>query len=113
MPLPKNIRQEVDRVVADYCAKRVPEHARHQVKMGFDVRGNSITLFEERPHWQDPARWIKSAIAQFRHDQKTGKWTLFCADRNARWHDYQAKPTSDIRTLLREVDDDPTHIFWG
>jgi hypothetical protein len=113
MPLLKNIRQEVEPIVADYCAKRVSEHARRQVKMGFSIRGNSITLIEERPHWQKPDLWIKSPIAQFRYDPNNGKWTLYCADRNSRWHDYQLKPERDIRVLLREVDADPTQIFWG
>jgi hypothetical protein len=113
MPLPNKTRQEVEPIVADYCAKRVPEHARHQVKMGFTIRGNSITLIKERPHWQKPDLWIKSPIAQFRYDAKTGKWTLYCADRNSRWHDYQIEPERDIRVLLREVDADPTGIFWG
>jgi len=113
MPLPKKVRQDVKSIVADYCAKRVPEHARRQVKMGFVVRGNSITLIEERPHWQKPDLWIKTPIAQFRYNQKTGKWTLYCADRNSRWHDYQIEPEKDIRVLLQEVDVDPTGIFWG
>ncbi|HEX9657632.1 MAG TPA: DUF3024 domain-containing protein [Bacteroidota bacterium] len=113
MPLPKAVREEVEPIITEYCAKRVPEHAWRQVKMGFDVRGDAITLFEERPHWQNPDHWIKSPIAKFRYDQKIRKWSLFCADRNSRWHNYQAKPTTNIQVLLREVDSDPTGIFWG
>jgi hypothetical protein len=113
MPLPRKIRDQVEPVLTDYCATKIPEHVRHQIRIGFEIRGNSVTLIEERPHWQNPDHWTKTPIAQLRYDHNTGKWALFCADRNSRWHRYQAKPTSDIRALLREVDDDPTHIFWG
>jgi hypothetical protein len=113
MTLPKDVRKEIERIISDYCVNRIPEHARHQVKMIYNIRGNSITIFEERPHWQDPTHKIKSPIAQFRYNTNTEKWSLYYADRNLRWHNYEFKSTRDIRILLQEVDEDPTHIFWG
>lgn len=113
MALPENVRREVEPIIGQYCANRIPEHARHQVKMSFDFRGDAVTLVEERPHWQNPDQWTRTPIAQFRYDSRTERWSLFCSDRNSRWHNYQARPTKDIRLLLREVDADPTGIFWG
>jgi len=41
-------------------------------------------------------------------------WRLYWADRNSRWHEYvEAGPTYELEDLLREVDEDPTGIFWG
>jgi len=48
------------------------------------------------------------------YDAKTGKWTLYCADRNDRWHKYPELPsTKNIDAILSEIDRDPTGIFWG
>ena len=42
------------------------------------------------------------------------RWTLFCADRNSKWHLYtEAKPSSNLDALLSAVDADPTGIFFG
>jgi len=36
------------------------------------------------------------------------------ADRNSKWHVYdEIEPATDFESLLQEVDDDPTGIFWG
>lgn len=41
-------------------------------------------------------------------------WTLWWADRNERWDRYwDMDPTPDVDELLREIDEDPTGIFWG
>lgn len=49
-----------------------------------------------------------------RYAAKSATWTLYWSDRNDRWHRYELiGPTADIRTLLDEVDQDPTGIFWG
>jgi hypothetical protein len=54
------------------------------------------------------------AVAQMRYDQNTGEWTLYCADRNDRWHEYfDLLPTKDIGRILKEIDEDSTGIFWG
>jgi hypothetical protein len=113
MALPSEVREEVEPIIQHYCANRVPEHARYHIRMSFEIRGNAITIVEERPHWQNPSQWIKSSIAQLRYDQEVRRWSLFCRDRNSRWHNYRVKPAKDIRVLLKEVDADPTGIFWG
>jgi hypothetical protein len=53
-------------------------------------------------------------IAQFRFDPETGKWTLYYADRNSKWHEYtDIEATSHFDELLKGVDSDPTGIFFG
>ena len=62
----------------------------------------------------DSSTWVGIPIAQFRFNPKNSKWTLYCADRNSRWHEYNdLDPDQEFETLLREVDADPTGIFWG
>jgi hypothetical protein len=87
---------------------------RDKVRLKYKIRGNSVTLFEERPTFTDPGLWIDIKLAQFRFDPSDGQWTLYYADRNSRWHLYFGiESTKAFDTLLNEVDDDPTGIFWG
>jgi DUF3024 family protein len=53
-------------------------------------------------------------IAQLRYDPTALAWTLYWADRNSRWHPYDdLEPTKDLDAVLREIDEDPTCIFFG
>ncbi len=114
MALPELTKKRVEILLTDFCEKRVPPHVRNQVKLTFEFRGNSATLFEARPVWNDPTRWTHTPVAQFRLDPGSLEWSLYCCDRNSKWHLYQgANPTSALETLLSEVDRDPTRIFWG
>ena len=97
-----------------YCERRVPDHVRDQVRMHHEFHGDSITLFEDRPFWKNPKEWTHMAIAQLRFDKDTGKWTLYCADSNFRWHRYNiAESSGDLELLLKVIDEDPTGIFFG
>lgn len=113
MTLPKEARTEVESVMQEYCAKKIPLQHHDKIRMSFGIQGNSVTLYEERPPWDGRGEWSKKSIAQFRYDDD-GMWTLYCADRNSKWHEYDdVDPAEDIQDLLDEVDDDPTGIFWG
>ena len=113
MALSDTVKHQADEIMSSYCERRVPMHVRDQVRMHHEFRGDSVTLFEDRPRWDNPKEWIHHPIAQFRFD-KNGKWTLYCADRNSRWHLYTiAKPSSNLGTLLKAVDEDQTGIFFG
>lgn len=84
MALPASVKEQAEKILAAYCVNRIPVHVRDQMRLSFSVRGNSITLIEERPAYLDPKQWTKLPIAQFRYSED-GKWTLYCADRNSRW----------------------------
>ena len=75
-----------------------------------EVRGNNVTLFEDRPVWRMPGEWI----AQFRYNPTSERWTLYWSNRHGRSLLYEDKrPAADIATLIREVDADPIGAFWG
>ena len=96
--------------------EKVPAPHRNEVRVECEVRGKNVTVFECRPPWQ-PAlgvEWRRQPVAQLRHNTDEHDWRLYCADRNGRWHYYDmAVPTRRIDVLLREIDEDPTGIFWG
>ena len=52
-------------------------------------------------------------MAKFRYNARRGSWTLYWSDRNLRWHSYEGlEDCRDFLELLREVEKDPTGIFW-
>lgn len=114
MALPPLIRELVETKLKKYFAKRITAHARSSIRLTFKIRGNSVTLTEERPLFVDPSEWVGIPFAQLRFNPETTKWTLYCADRNARWHEYlESEPEQKIETLIRHIDEDVTGIFSG
>ena len=114
MPLPNDIRQQVQQRLSEYCERRIPDRVRDRVRLGYKIRGNNVTLFEERPGFLDRRIRTQTVVAPFRFDPENSTWVLYCADRNSRWHEYyDIAPSKDLDDLLREVDEDPTGIFWG
>lgn len=41
-------------------------------------------------------------------------WNLYWCDQHQRFHRYEfAAPTQSLDRLLKEIDEDPTALFWG
>jgi len=114
MPLPTLVKQLVEARLSKYCRDRVPEAVLDKVRMTLKIQGNNVTLLEQRPTFLNPDKWVDICVAQFRYDHDKNEWTLYCADRNSKWHLYShIDPNESIDVLLQEVDDDPTGIFYG
>jgi DUF3024 family protein len=114
MALPELTRKLIEKKIGDYCEWKVPSHVKQKIRIGFKIRGNSVTIIEERPYFHVPSQWSQNVVAQFRYDPSDHTWALYCADRNSRWCLYsRSVPTKNIDTLLRWVEADPTGIFWG
>jgi len=115
MPLPILVKSLVEKKLEAFFKKRIPPHVADNVRLSFTIRGNSVTIFENRAPWRaEFTEWTSMPIAQLRYDEKTGRWTLHYADRNDRWHRYEGlPPTMEIDKIVEEIDRDPTGIFWG
>ncbi len=114
MALPELVRKLVEKKMRDYCEGKISPQIRHKIRIGFKIRGNSVTIIEERPYYYVPSQWSQTVVAQIRYDSTDNTWTLYYWDRNSRWCPYALSvPTKNIETLLRCVEFDPTGIFWG
>ena len=103
--------------VRTFCETRTPEDLRDEIRLDVSRRGRSITIHESRPPW-DPERigpeWTSTSVAQLRYDGSAGSWSLYCSDSGGRWWKYDGiGPAATVGPLLREIDRDPTGIFWG
>ena len=102
--------------VQRWCAERVPERARHQVRVDCEVADRRLTIVERRAPWHEDAGpdWTRTPIARLHYTTTTGTWSLYWRDRNLRFHEYdRITPSSTVLDLLAELERDPTAIFWG
>ena len=114
MALSEVQKAQVDKLLTTFCAKRVPLAVKSKVRVGYRIKGNAVTLYEERPAFRPPRDWQEMVIAKFTYIGSQSQWRLYCQHRDLRWHSYQALPAdSSFAKLLDEVDADPTGIFWG
>ncbi|TDX51828.1 DUF3024 domain-containing protein [Orenia marismortui] len=113
MALNELMRKRVGKILGEYCDNRIPVHVRDQIKLGYGIRGNNVTLFEERPSFKSD-EWVKMKIAQFRYNPEDNKWSLYWWRHTGRWYKYEEiEANSDFQVLLDEVEEDPICIFWG
>jgi hypothetical protein len=114
MAIPSLKKQLAERLLESYCKTKIPPKFANEIKLSFILRGNNITLIESRPSIFDKTKWNDMTIAQFRYLEEDELWMLYCADRNGKWHKYKNSFVyKDFKKLLKEVDEDPTGIFFG
>jgi Protein of unknown function (DUF3024) len=106
-------RARITALLTEFC-DRVPHRVRHQLRHGFTIAGTAVELFEERPHYLQKDRWIHEPVAKFRFVATRELWQLYCMRRDLKWHRYELLPAAGtFEILFREVEEDPTGIFWG
>jgi len=110
MSLPETEQQRVEQLLGQLCEQRtMPD----RVTLRYNIRGNYVTLLESRPLFIDPAIWNEIKIAQFEYTPESPRWTLYWYDRKDRRQPYPTGRNRDtLEKLIREVDSDPTGIFW-
>ncbi len=114
MSLTEFTKKLIKEKLSQYCINRIPEHARDMGELIFKIDGNKVTLIETRPYFQDPSIWTQNRVAQFRFDNDKKQWQLYSIDKDNRWQLYDLIQASiDFDDLLKELDRDPTGIFWG
>ena len=102
--------------VQRWCAARVPEHARHQVRVACEVAPRHLTIVERRPPWRPDLGpdWTSLAIGWLRYTAATRTWTLYWRDRHLPFHLYdRLTPSPSVDDLLGEIDRDPTLHLLG
>jgi Protein of unknown function (DUF3024) len=115
MPLPAATKNVVEKKLDAFLGKRVPSHLADKIRLSYTFRGNSVTIWENRPPWTPTMKeWTKSAVAQLHYNPKAQTWMLYWRDRNTKWHkDEGLAPVKNLDLILAELDRDPTGIYWG
>jgi hypothetical protein len=110
MALPEFEKHRVDKLLGQYCEQRIPINARHQIKLFYNIEGNKVILIQSRPCFDDPTKWTEMPVAQFEYRDTTKNWCLFAYGRNSICLPYSK---GYLEKLIKELDKDPTGIFWG
>ncbi len=116
--IPELTRLAAERELRDFCDRRVPPRARHQVRLDVETQGVAITVVERRLPFDGngpahPDAWTRVPVAQLRWSADR-LWRLYWRGAELRWHlDMGAPPTLDVEALLRRLDEDPSAVYWG
>ena len=89
--------------VQRWCAARVPERARHQVRVECEVAPRHLTIVERRAPWREDfgPEWSTFPIACLRYTAADKSWTLYWRDRKPRTRlEYEAKWSQLIEPAL-------------
>ena len=114
MALSEITKKQIERILSAYCSERLPVYLPHEMRLGFKLQGERVTLYKERPAFAQSGTRAETLAAQFRFNPQTKEWALYWADRNSKWHEYELiEPSRNFESLLKEVHEDPTGIFWG
>jgi hypothetical protein len=106
--------KRIDKTVGALC-RRVsrPEHA-DELRFVCEVRGHSVSIYEERAPWNGVGEWTRMGVARFKYTRTRGSWTLYWMRRDLRWHahDPDVMP-ADLESLVALVDEDRYGAFFG
>lgn len=106
--------KRIDKLVGGLCRRRTRPELAAQLKFVYEVDGQSVVLFEERPDWRDAAKRRRRAFAKLRYVRTSGLWTLYWKRADRRWYAYRpAAPTTDLAALVAVVDQDEYCAFFG
>ena len=114
MTLPELVRRSAEKLLDEYCDRSTPSCPLAGPRIFYRFGGDAVTIFSEQRSCGEAASRAATAVAQFRYSRELRQWTLHYADQHQRWHFYlNAAPTLDPGKLLKHLDDDPLHVFWG
>jgi hypothetical protein len=113
VPIPEFQGQRLIKLLEQFAARKFSPRIRDKVRLEVKARGSDIIVLECRRHFRVRELETKCPIARF-HYQPDGRWRLFWLHHTGRWQAYENVGSSrDLVRLVRELEDDSTHIFWG
>lgn len=112
--LPDIQRATIDALLGPMCQPHPDPHVASELRRGYRIDGTAVVLYESRPSFLKPQVWQEHPIAKFQFSKSRGTWQLFCMFRDLKWRAYEPlRESLDLADLVREVQTDPTGIFWG
>jgi hypothetical protein len=115
--LPDHTRRLAERMLEAYCQRICPPEFREQVVLGWRAGSHGVTLHEVRRICGVPGTARLVDVALLRYDARRASWRLFHrldADDGGpvRWRRYPVAPQRSLAAVMRELDEDPSGLFW-
>lgn len=104
-----------EKLVAEFIERRrPPAHLRSKVDLAFRIAGQSVEIYEIRPHWRDKDRILEHPIAKATYNKSKKNWKLYWQRADMKWHGYQPHPeAASIEEFLDVVREDTHCCFFG
>jgi hypothetical protein len=52
----------IENTLGSMCKRRSPVHLRDELRTVYKVKGHDVTVYEERPRWNNPREWASSEL---------------------------------------------------
>jgi spore coat polysaccharide biosynthesis protein SpsF (cytidylyltransferase family) len=107
--------KKVEKAVRQYVEKHRPlPDIRHEVDLGYRVKGQSVEIFEIRPLWNKQDKTIEEAIAKATYVKTQRVWKVYWQRADLKWHRYDPDPeVKTIEEFLAVVERDEYGCFFG
>ena len=103
----------IQRAVGALCGRRNRPELKDEVSLEYRVEGHDVTVFERRRKWKGPG-FTEGGVAKLKYVRRAGEWRLFWRRADLKWHSYSPLASStDLPTLVAEIDADPNACFFG
>ncbi len=115
MALSEFEQRRCEKIVGAYIQKRRPPvHIRPQLDIGYRVAGQSVEIFEIRPHWKKPDEKLEHSVAKATFVKSQAAWRVYWQRADLNWHSYEPAPlVESLEAFLKLVEEDEHACFWG
>ncbi|MBB6024702.1 hypothetical protein HNR77_005837 [Paenibacillus sp. JGP012] len=102
-------KKRIQKIMNNYTENALPEHIKSQIKVGYKIRGNNVTLFQERQAFRSD-QWVQLPIAQFRLAENV--WKVYWQDSKNKWHFVDdIEPSENFEAQLEIVNNGHNGVF--
>jgi hypothetical protein len=106
--------QRIKNSVGEMCRRRSPVQYKDQLEYIFEINGQSVSIYEIRPRWDNPREKTKLGVARFKYIRSQKQWRLYWMSRDLKWHLYDPdEMPKTLEALVRVVDKDQHGAFFG
>ena len=106
---------EIIEVMENFLERnRPPENLRDKLDLGYEIVGQTVSIYEIRPRPDDSKEIMHSAIAKTTFVKTKNYWQVYWQRANLKWNIYQPNPSvKTIKEFVELVEGDKYGCFWG
>ena len=94
--------------------RRPPVHILPKLDIDYRIDGQSVTIVEVRPKWDNPEIYRDTPIAKTTFIKAKNQWKVFWMRQDLKWHSYTPKPhVKTLKEFTELVLEDKHACFWG